>query len=832
MSESLFKSCAKSLYKNFDDFLISSSRRSAPEVPSTPITSQEVTNIAKDTSCVTSIGGILLPVINSREKENCPGLVPVPSTEENLRSLALAVASRKCVCLQGPVGSGKTALVEYLAKVTGHGSSNFVKVQLGDQTDSKMLLGTYRCTDVPGEFVWQPGVLTQAAIAGNWLLLEDIDSAALDVASVLSNLVETGTLSVPGYRDTIHVRSDFQLFLTQRLITTSTGVCKASSGASNLLEKNWQQINVEPLSKTELVTVVQTLFPVLGTVATRMVDVFLLFSMGNHRSESDNEERLTIRTGRLTSTRDLIKWCNRAIVDFVVSSPESALKVFQDAIDIFCCSVPDQEVRLSLATSIGNRLGIVKTKAEYFCNTHKPSVDQTLDYFIAGRAKVDCKRSIMPEFRRLKTNFSFTRPSTCLLERISCCVARKEPVLLVGETGTGKTSSIQYLAQSTGHRLIVINMNQQSESADLLGGYKPVDIKYLITPIREEFEMLFRSYFAVEPNRKFLDHIGVCFNQGKWKTLVKLMSHSTIAAIKRLSKTIEETKAGSKRQKPRSQDLQTLNRWERLSVKLNKLESQVKTLFSIAFAFIEGSLIEALRKGYWVLLDEINLANAETLECLSGLLEGSCGSLSLIERGDNEPIKRHPDFTLFACMNPATDVGKKELPVGLRNRFTELFVDELTEQTDLQLLVSSYLKELLLPPTRQDAIVKFYLNVRKEAVNSLSDGTAHKPHYSLRTLCRALSVAASNPCGAVPRSLYEAFCLSFLTQLDYSSYPVVQRMIAKAILDNKEVKGILGAPIPKPKCAADEDFISFEGYWVVKGNLEPEIPSNVSISRW
>ena len=68
------------------------------------------------------------------------------------------------------------------------------------------------------------------------------------------------------------------------------------------------------------------------------------------------------------------------------------------------------------------------------------------------------------------------------------------------------------------------------------------------------------------------------------------------------------------------------------------------------------------------MLDEINLASAETLECLSGLLEGTAGSLSLLERGDQEPIERHPDFRLFACMNPATDVGKKELPAGLRNR--------------------------------------------------------------------------------------------------------------------------------------------------------------------
>jgi midasin len=71
-------------------------------------------------------------------------------------------------------------------------------------------------------------------------------------------------------------------------------------------------------------------------------------------------------------------------------------------------------------------------------------------------------------------------------------------------------------------------------------------------------------------------------------------------------------------------------------------------------------------------LDEINLASAETLECLSGLLEGEGSSLSLFEKGDREPLKIHPEFRLFACMNPATDVGKKDLPPGIRNRFVYL----------------------------------------------------------------------------------------------------------------------------------------------------------------
>lgn len=46
-----------------------------------------------------------------------------------------------------------------------------------------MLLGMYRCTDIPGKFIWQPGTLTQAVTKGHWILLEDIDHAPLDVVS-------------------------------------------------------------------------------------------------------------------------------------------------------------------------------------------------------------------------------------------------------------------------------------------------------------------------------------------------------------------------------------------------------------------------------------------------------------------------------------------------------------------------------------------------------------------------------------------------------------------------------------------------------------------------
>lgn len=41
------------------------------------------------------------------------------STKKNIRNLALAISAGKVVCLVGPVGSGKSALIHYLANITG-----------------------------------------------------------------------------------------------------------------------------------------------------------------------------------------------------------------------------------------------------------------------------------------------------------------------------------------------------------------------------------------------------------------------------------------------------------------------------------------------------------------------------------------------------------------------------------------------------------------------------------------------------------------------------------------------------------------------------------------
>lgn len=73
-----------------------------------------------------------------------------------------------------------------------------------------------RCTDVPGEFVWQAGILTQAVMNGSWILFEDLNSATQDVCTILVELLENNCLNVPGYRDGLKVEPGFQMFFTIR----------------------------------------------------------------------------------------------------------------------------------------------------------------------------------------------------------------------------------------------------------------------------------------------------------------------------------------------------------------------------------------------------------------------------------------------------------------------------------------------------------------------------------------------------------------------------------------------------------------------------------------
>jgi midasin len=180
--------------------------------------------------------------------------------------------------------------------------------------------------------------------------------------------------------------------------------------------------------------------------------------------------------------------------------------------------------------------------------------------------------------------------------------------------------------------------------------------------------------------------------------------------------------------------------------------------------------------------------------------------LVLTENGELTPIVRHSNFRLFAAMNPATDVGKRDLPPMLRTRFTEIYVQELSDDNDLEVVVQSYLSGVEKPPISE--IVSFYNRAKILSSSKLFDGAGKSPKYSLRTLCRALEATRifHDRKYKLTRSLREGFSMSFLTQLEPSSCTMLSNVLLDYFVSKREKRGgkdIKSAP-GRPKGSADD----------------------------
>ncbi|KAJ3580822.1 hypothetical protein NHX12_017483 [Muraenolepis orangiensis] len=111
--------------------------------------------------------------------------------------------------------------------------------------------------------------------------------------------------------------------------------------------------------------------------------------------------------------------------------------------------------RLRMAEVIGSKLNISKEKAQHFVQMYQPGISMEELEVSVGRVTLVRKQSHLIQISVESQTFAATRPSTVLLEQLAVCVTQGEPVLLVGETGTGKTSTVQYLAGITGEHLVM-----------------------------------------------------------------------------------------------------------------------------------------------------------------------------------------------------------------------------------------------------------------------------------------------------------------------------------------------------------------------------------------
>ena len=694
------------------------------------------------------------------------------------------------------------------------------------------------------------------AMQGRWILIEDIDMAPLEILASLVPLLESRSLYLAPRDASVHAAPGFQLLATRSTLpaaVAAAGFRRESAGMA-LLEGLCTLVRVEESPLPETALVVAGLYPSLAAsgLADRLVRVFA--ALLDPRPPHDSP-LARVRFPRRLTKRDLFKLCARVAAALpgaggggFVTEQQREL-VLRDAADCVCGMLPSARDRLAVASCIGDALDVAPERVAFLMTSHKPALLHDGSVVSVGRVHLAAAAGTGTRSAAklgggvaggVVGTFCGTVSSMQLLEAVSAAVANEEPVLLTGETGTGKTSTVQHLASQVGRRLVVVNLNQQTDSSDLLGGFKPVEMKQLVQPLMDELMQLLPRVTSEAKNASFIQTCREKFEGRQWKTLLRLMRQA-VALVDSLDPhddgddsdqggghvSVERGKRkANSRAKGRRLPVHVRQMWRRFAWSVEEVGRKAEAIKGrFAFSFVDGVVIKALKEGHWLLLDEINLAPAELLERLCGLLEGKQGSVAVTERGDVNPVERHAEFRLFACMNPPTDVGKKDLPLSLRTRFTEIFVDEVEKESELREIVLGYMRDSS-SLSYVDIIVQFYLEARVLArAGDLFDGANQRVHYNLRSLARVMQyVSFMQPQGySFERALIEGVSMTFATQLHPSCQPLMEAVVAKHLCKDPQ-RAAQGRFRPgEGRGQSAEDFVCIgqsgatDGIWINKG---------------
>nr|CAJ2472382.1 unnamed protein product [Leishmania braziliensis] len=724
-------------------------------------------------------------------------MIITPTVERNLESIQLALETSNAVLIQGEIGCGKSASVLHLAEKYAT-KETMIQVNVDDTFDSKDLLGKFSATQTPGAFQWVPGPLTVAVQKGYWVLMEDIDLASFDVFAVLLSLLESSTLFIPDKNKFLRAHGGFKLIATQQLFSSGAALLTRKSNSVPYAEL-WGTVIMENLTAEDMCTIVNHTYNNVPLSIIQSLTTLVSPTYGASLVGLQNLLRWSKRVSKRLSNTPCIDNGNSKSTPAFISSRTRETMV-KEAFDCLVAKYPPGNERTGVLRMISEACGVPINVAEPLVLECRPQESLTVDLYSVGRVCIPLISSVYGLSRESRVAFAPTTHAMSLLERLAAAVESHEYVLLTGETGVGKTFIVQYLADQLGQTLVVHNLNQQTDTSDFMGGWKPLDVGVTVRDLYSGFTELFATCFNVEKNAQFLNILQRSINDRKWERALNQIIKGCTSFKEKNAKVVY--------------DAPLLQQWKDLEQSTKELLDTVeKTKTNFAFHFEEGSLVKAWREGHWILLDELNLATTEVLERVSSVL-GDVDRLFLTDKDSSEPIMRHKNFHVFANMNPPTDVGKKDLPPSLRSRFVEYYVSEPFNRNDISIVVKEYIG-FLTADAKVDEITDFFLDCVSNAKTKLCslDGESKAPSFSLRTLTRALSyVRRATPLYGFTIALFDGLLLGFATPLQRQFHVVVEQLIVKNIFRGKRPSSPTLPAIPK-----NGTFIAYEHMWIPAG---------------
>ncbi len=142
--------------------------------------------------------------------------------------------------------------------------------------------------------------------------------------------------------------------------------------------------------------------------------------------------------------------------------------------------------------------------------------------------------------------------------------------------------------------------------------------------------------------------------------------------------------------------------------------------------FVEGPVVQAMRNGHILYIDEINMAKPETLPILHSVLDHR---RMLTNPYTGEVLQAHEEFTVIAAINEGY-IGTSPLNEALKNRFISFSIPYLTGEPLNALFVREY-------PNASPDLIKTMLNLAEDTFIQVQNGLLSEEAASIRSLLDA-----------------------------------------------------------------------------------------------
>lgn len=90
-----------------------------------------------------------------------------------------------------------------------------------------------------------------------------------------------------------------------------------------------------------------------------------------------------------------------------------------------------------------------------------------------------------------------------------------------------------WLCVQVGQKLVAMNLSNQSDASDLLGGYRPMQASMALVPLSAQFDSLVRETWPQGKNEAFLARVRKLVKGHSWQKVYKVFE-AAIAKVRRV----------------------------------------------------------------------------------------------------------------------------------------------------------------------------------------------------------------------------------------------------------------------------------------------------------